>query len=51
MTEDSGAFKTNQANSHPVPAFCPGSGAPLQPCLRLEKTRFFPHGGGISSPV
>jgi hypothetical protein len=33
MAEDSGAFKTNPANSRQVPAFCDDPGAALQRSL------------------
>jgi hypothetical protein len=33
MAEDSGAFKTNPANSRRIPAFCDDPGAALQRSL------------------
>src|SRR5665213_3753515 len=39
MADDSGAFKTNQANSRPIPAFYRELEAPLQPRLTGPKNR------------
>jgi hypothetical protein len=39
MTEDSGAFKTNPANSRRVPAFVMLPQCPLQRSLTVQETR------------
>jgi len=38
MTEDSGAFKTNPANSRRVPAFVMFPQGPLQPSRTVQET-------------
>jgi hypothetical protein len=38
MQEDSGAFKTNPANSRQIPAFCDDPGAPLHRSLTGQRS-------------
>jgi hypothetical protein len=38
MQEDSGAFKTNPANSRQIPAFCNDPGAPLHRSLTGQRS-------------
>jgi hypothetical protein len=40
MAEDSGAFKTNPANSAQIPAFCADPAAAWPPSLIGRRTRF-----------
>src|ERR1700722_12399939 len=48
MTEDSGAFKTNSANSHQIPALCNVPGGALPRSLTGQGNAF-QQGGGRSS--
>jgi hypothetical protein len=50
MTEDSGAFKTNPANSRRVPGFVMFPQSPLQRSLTVQETRSGMPGEALTPP-